>query len=201
MDYSFVSTVLPVFPSPIHVIDVNNFPQHSLIDYVYDQRKKNPGGKRVSNRGGWQSSPFYHESDNILNSLIVDVTLKHLGDILSSGIEMRFRGIWININGKNAYNKLHDHATSDLAGVLWIKSPKNSGRLELHSPTHFAGYSIVESYTKDFNKRYFHHHTCTFEPQEGQMLIFPSYLYHGVEENESDEDRISVSFNLRLNNS
>jgi uncharacterized protein (TIGR02466 family) len=39
-----------------------------------------------------------------------------------------------------------------------------------------------------------------FNPLEGRMLIFPSYLAHQVEPNESDEDRISVSFNLSIVN-
>jgi uncharacterized protein (TIGR02466 family) len=201
MNYSCVSTdIVPLFPSLIHIIDVNNFPKNFVVDYVYKQREKDPVGLKLTNRGGWQSQPSYDESDNILKSLIVDGTLKHLGNIISSGKEISFEGIWININGKNAYNKLHNHPTSDLAGVFWIKVPNNSGRLELHSPIHFGGYAAIDSYTKDFNNRYHNHHTYVFKPKEGQMLIFPSYLYHCVEENESEEDRISVSFNIRLNN-
>ena len=32
--------------------------------------------------------------------------------------------------------------------------------------------------------------------KEGKMIIFPSSLSHEVEENKSDEDRISYSFNI-----
>jgi len=39
----------------------------------------------------------------------------------------------------------------------------------------------------------------TYHPVSGGMLIFPSWLYHGVEPNLSDAPRISLSFNLRLN--
>ena len=41
--------------------------------------------------------------------------------------------------------------------------------------------------------------TYSFTPKEGKMLIFPSSLSHLVEKNESDEDRISYSFNIILN--
>ena len=37
-----------------------------------------------------------------------------------------------------------------------------------------------------------------FNPTEGRMIVFPSYLYHYVQENKSNQDRISVSFNIRL---
>ena len=33
-------------------------------------------------------------------------------------------------------------------------------------------------------------------PEEGVVLLFPSHLLHRVELNESNEDRISISFNL-----
>ena len=33
----------------------------------------------------------------------------------------------------------------------------------------------------------------------GKIIIFPSHLHHLVEENKSNDDRISVSFNLKLN--
>ena len=33
---------------------------------------------------------------------------------------------------------------------------------------------------------------------EGRILVFPAHLNHHVEPNESNEDRISVSFNIQL---
>ena len=38
-----------------------------------------------------------------------------------------------------------------------------------------------------------------FNPTEGKIIVFPSHLNHLVQENKSNEDRISVSFNIRLN--
>ena len=33
-------------------------------------------------------------------------------------------------------------------------------------------------------------------PEEGRIYIFPGWLEHGVEENKSDQDRVSISFNV-----
>ena len=35
-------------------------------------------------------------------------------------------------------------------------------------------------------------------PKEGDLLIFPAYLYHAVSENLAEEDRIIVSFNVDI---
>jgi uncharacterized protein (TIGR02466 family) len=36
----------------------------------------------------------------------------------------------------------------------------------------------------------------TYKPTAGRMLLFPSWLDHGVEPNLSDEERVCLSFNL-----
>ena len=33
-------------------------------------------------------------------------------------------------------------------------------------------------------------------PEEGRMYVFPGWLEHGVEENKSDKDRVSIAFNV-----
>ena len=38
----------------------------------------------------------------------------------------------------------------------------------------------------------------TYKAREGTMLIFPSWLLHGVEMNMSEEDRVSISFNIGI---
>ena len=38
--------------------------------------------------------------------------------------------------------------------------------------------------------------TKTICPREGELLIFPSYLYHQTIPHQSDEDRISIAFDL-----
>jgi len=34
------------------------------------------------------------------------------------------------------------------------------------------------------------------KPEEGRIYVFPGWLEHGVEENQSDADRVSISFNV-----
>ena len=38
--------------------------------------------------------------------------------------------------------------------------------------------------------------TAKINVTEGDLLIFPAYLPHSVEENKSDEDRVIISFNI-----
>ena len=87
----------------------------------------------------------------------------------------------------------------DLAGVLWLKCPKNCGEIIFDPPTGFQSYNEINSYIDDFKNQNNLYHSYYFNPTEGRIIVFPAHLNHRVQENKSNEDRISVSFNIRLN--
>ena len=122
-----------IFPVPVHQFDVNGFSeiQDELIDYVYKMREKDPVGHTISNRRGWQSSCFSLENeDDILQNFLTNC-LSEFPPIEKS-IKL-FVSAWININPPEAFNLKHNHPTSDLSGVLWIKSQKDCGNIIFES--------------------------------------------------------------------
>ena len=101
-------------------------------------------------------------------------------------------------NNLGSFNVLHNHPGCDLSGVLWVKCPKECGNIVFYSPSLFETFQEIESYTQDFKDKNNYHHNYFFPPLEGRMLIFPSHLQHEVKKNLSNENRISVSFNIKL---
>ena len=187
-----------IFPVPIHVFDIKNFKlyQKDLIDYAYTLKSKDVDTPNRSNVGGWQSRTFHlNDGDDKLHSLLMDCitslpSLKENINIYSKA--------WVNINSPGSLNLQHSHPSCDLSGVLWVKFPDKSGNIFFHSPSRFETFQEIESYTEDFKNNNNYHHSYWFPPIEGRMLIFPSHLEHDVRENLSNEDRISVSFNIKL---
>ena len=49
---------------------------------------------------------------------------------------------------------------------------------------------------EEFQKKSSAYPVYMFPPTEGTILLFPASIMHKVESNQSDEDRISVAFNL-----
>ena len=187
-----------IFPVPVHQFDVNGFSeiQDELIDYAYDLKKREPEGVSISNYGGWQSPDFIVNNENdVLQSFLS----KCLGKFptIKESIKL-FVSAWININPPEAFNLKHNHPTSDLSGVLWIKAPQDCGNIHFDSPRSFAAHQEIDSYVEDFKKNNNYFHSFSFDPVAGRMLVFPSHLDHHVDYNQSQEDRISVSFNIRL---
>jgi len=187
-----------IFPVPVHQFDVNEFGiiQKELIDYVYEMKEKDPVGNTISNRRGWQSSCFsIHNEDDILQKFLTNC-LSEFPPIKKS-VKL-FVSAWVNINPPDAFNMKHDHPTSDLSGVLWIKAPKDCGNIMFSSPSSFAIHTEIDSYKEEFKKDNNYFYSYYFTPTEGRIIVFPSHLQHYVDFNKSNEDRISVSFNIRL---
>lgn len=204
-------SILPLFPTIMHIVEIPNFHniQGKLVDYIYEQKETFETVTGRTNMGGWQSEDTYHNSDNILNTIVKDNLKDHLIDkgILSKALDtvtgpiitaIRLTSLWINVNGKGHYNVQHNHPLSNFSGVFWVKSPEGSGDIKFRSPNTFSCYKEISFYTKAFKEQYNAYTSFNIPPQEGVMLIFPSFLLHSVEENLSDEDRISVAFNLDI---
>ena len=198
MDLNYKTNL--IFPVPIHQFDVNGFSKikDELIDYAYDYKKKDPKGVSLSNRGGWQSEGFeIINEDDVLQLFLINC-LSNFPPIKES---VQLRGYaWININKPGDYNIKHVHPTNNLSGVLWIKAPQNSGDIVFDSPNNFESFLENKSYNDDFKKSNFIDDSYHCYPTEGRIIVFPSHLEHHVQENKSNEDRISVSFNIRLSN-
>tara|TARA_B100000424_G_scaffold166331_1_gene127774 strand:+ start:107 stop:724 length:618 start_codon:yes stop_codon:yes gene_type:complete len=187
-----------IFPVPIHQFDVNGFSeiQSDLIDYAYKLREKDPVGNKKSNEGGWQSFDFdINNSDDILHNILINCTNKF--PVFKKNVYALVHA-WVNINKTGDYNEKHLHPNCNLAGVLWIKAPKDCGNIVFDSPVQFQTNREVNSYCDNFKKENNIFNAYYFKPTEGRVLIFPSYLAHNVKKNLSQEDRISVSFNIRL---
>jgi len=195
-----------LFPVPIHQFDVNGFSgiKDKLIDYAYDCKKKDPESYSISNSDEWQSITFSFNNKNkkdILQSFLTNC-LAELPSIKKS-VDLSVRA-WVNISKPGGYLEKHHHPDCNLAGVLWIKAPQNSGDIVFDSPMTFnpflqsAKKREIDSYTDDFKDKTNIYSDYYFPPTEGRILIFPSYLEHQVRENKSNEDRISVSFNIKI---
>lgn len=187
-----------LFPSIVSEVECDYFKliQPNLIDWIYSYQK-NTDGVIHSNRGGWQSPSNFYLNDTF--SEFADYILKNaLVALTHYNLKFKMGNMWININRKGDYNMMHHHANSIISGVLWIKTPESCGSLMFTSPHSFTQHLLLHNVNSDVAEEQNYYSEYTFNPKEGTMILFPSDLLHGVEPNESDEDRISIAFNLSV---
>lgn len=181
--------LFPLFPTQVVGHDISEFSQYrnKIVRYCYEQQKNNEG-VQISNNGGWQS----HELDiDILEPIYEEVSA-----VLSQYLTTRFFfGLpWININPPQTSNDRHTHPGSDLSAVLWIKSPENCGEIEFSSPSYYESFNLINSVKPEFKLS----PSVAITPVEGRVVIFPSHVLHRVLVNRSDEDRISIAWNIKV---
>lgn len=103
---------------------------------------------------------------------------------------------WLQYNQPGSYFQRHDHYGALLSGVLYLEVSEDSGEILFHNPieTRRATNCFFERVKKEDNPYNYSH--VKYTPVVGEMLVFESWLQHTVEQNKSDHNRISVSFNI-----
>ena len=176
--------VLSFFPTDIFVkecsLDLN-----SISQKVYNHQK-NKKSENISNVGGYQGHEF--QCEELFSEITRAIPNKQDNPIIGYQIFS-----WCNINKKGNYNDLHDHnacASSFLSGVFYVNAPENCGNIRFYDPR-FGLTSAADLWYYKGGTNHIH-----FTPKNNLLLIFPSWLQHLVEPNNSNEDRISISFNI-----
>lgn len=174
-----------------------DFYKKELVNFCYEQKKIQPKSLNRSNRGGWHSRIYNINEDNLISELLKKGLGKSVFTTLQETLKVNV-DYWIMINSPNSYNAGHTHPNSHLSGVFWIKSPKNSGNLKFINPSNFKAYVELRSYVDEFYLDTNVYEAYVYTPIAGNMITFPSHVIHEVDNNESKQDRIAVSYNITL---
>jgi uncharacterized protein (TIGR02466 family) len=95
---------------------------------------------------------------------------------------------------KDIMNRAHQHPNSLWSGVYYVKAPQNSGHLKVDDPRSSASMIRPKQKSGQLPPRLFRE--THYEPKAGRCIMFPAWLTHCVDPNESNDIRISVSFNF-----
>ena len=194
--------IYKLFPTPVFHFRVENYQKLNteLENYILNLRKKDEKGQKKSNAGGWHSHNFDLNNDNtakkfakIFEQFYKKVIINEMGWKYDSN-KVKMEAMWSIINKKGSFNIQHNHANAYLSSAYYVRYPEKSGSIKFFDPREQKNirYPKIKNYT-DISAV-----ITEITPKEGDLLIFPSYLYHSVSENLSEDDRIIVSFNINI---
>ena len=181
------------FPTTIYGKDVK-LDNQLFTNEIVEWSKRDPGLKKT-NRNGWHSETNMHKIP--VFKPLVDELFTMVQDIWKEewlDREPILGNMWANINPPGGYNASHIHPNSLFSGVYYVKALKNSGNLCCDEPR--AGAQLNMPIRKEGQLPKELWREVYLEPAEGRIIIFPYYLWHCVEPNQSNDIRISVSFNF-----
>ena len=143
---------------------------------------------RKSNRGGWQSE-LYDSKNEMFEPLINEIR-EFCSNLPLNIKEIIIPQLWVNVNKRGDWNIIHQHGQYDLSGTYYVKVPKDSGRLVFRDPRPAA------IGNKFMINRFDNGEIKNVNVMEGMLGIWPAYLDHFVEPSNTDEERISISFDI-----
>lgn len=108
------------------------------------------------------------------------------------GRALKLEDIWINILPEGGSHGSHIHPHSVISGTTYVAMPEGTSALKLEDPR-LARMMAAPVRTRDAREemRSFVYVT----PAVGDVVLWESWLRHEVPMNQSEDDRISVSFN------
>ena len=153
-------------------------------------------GRVVSNSGGWQSNAITSDDDFFSEFILeIEEQANNFAKELEICQKVKLSNLWININGYKDYNRRHNHPESIISGVFYVKVPDKSSKLRFFNPSVDL---MVRDWNLNVDLKCNKYTSSIWEifPEDGKLLLFPSWLDHEVDQNLSQEKRISISFNL-----
>ena len=191
--------LLPIFSTPVWMSVYPDFEEHkeSFLTCVRNSKETNPQGAQKSNIHGYQS-PFTLQGEEDLYPLfqyVCEMAMQAVKDLNFIDNNIFLTHAWVNFNdNRQCMNSEHIHGEI-LSGVFYLKAPSESGKFVLSNPglnRLWGGCQLVKE------KNQFTGELMRIEPEEGSIILFPSYIPHSVETNNHDDERISISFNLMV---
>ena len=102
--------------------------------------------------------------------------------------------LWINVMNTGAVHTPHIHPHAVISGTYYVTVPPRSGAIRFEDPR--LGLMMAAP-PKKTNARPENRSFIDVTPKPGMLLLWESWLRHGVEPNGARGKRISVSFNYR----
>jgi len=185
------------FPTPFYIKDLPNAAE--LNSYLEKQIVKwsqsDPKGHKRTNVNGWHSTTDMNHKEEY-NVLTKELFAMQDEIYKKEYLTMKpvIGNMWANVNYPGGYNRPHLHPNSLFSGVYWIKTPVKSGNLMLYDPRPGIHTTMPNRKKGKLPSQLWRE--VHYEPIAGRCIMFPSWLWHEVQPNRSNDTRISVSFNF-----
>ena len=181
------------FPTTVYGKDIQ-LDNNALAQHIINWSQQDQGVKKT-NMNGWHSTTDMHlkqEYQPLVNELYKMQHEIYQEEWLDR--KPMLGNMWANINYSGGYNRPHVHPNCLYSGVYYVKTQPQCGELVVNDPR--PGIQTMMPARKQGQPPKHLWREAHIEPVTGRLIMFPAWLWHCVEENKSNDVRISVSFNF-----
>jgi uncharacterized protein (TIGR02466 family) len=181
------------FPTTVYGKDIK-LDNQMLANEIVMWSKKDKGVVKT-NMNGWHSQTNMHTFPQF--KPLVDALYEMQNEVYKEEWLDRkpmLGNMWANINYPGGYNRPHVHPNCLFSGVYYVKSQPGAGQLVVNDPRPGIQ-TMMPTRVKGQPPKHLWRE-AHIDPLPGRIIMFPAWLWHCVEPNQSNDIRISVSFNF-----
>jgi uncharacterized protein (TIGR02466 family) len=189
------SDVIPMFPTLLWKIlvkpELRDAIDAKILATLGSMRRDLP---RLESGHGWQSEQTLHDREEFQDLVAcVDNATRSILRFLQIGHDaFEITGCWATVLATGAAHKAHSHPNNYLSGAYYVRTHPGADTINFHDPRNQAGVirpPVMELTAENTDQ-------VVVKVTNGTLLLFPAYLEHSVDANTSDEERVSISFNI-----
>lgn len=197
-----------LFPTPVSLFQVPDYDRinTALEARIYAREKEVPSVHH-SNWGGWQSPTDFPEWSGpegeavlgIAQQIASKLTVKRDGQPAGNGWRMN---AWANVNRAGQGNEFHTHPGAYWSATYYVRDggagddPSLGGEFEMADPRGAGPAMLAPELCFASNAGQSVGASEMIRPVEGLLVLFPSWLSHGVRPYLGSKVRISIALNL-----
>ncbi|MEM9530946.1 MAG: 2OG-Fe(II) oxygenase family protein [Pseudomonadota bacterium] len=187
--------VLPLFPTFVwyaQLAEAEREPINAQLRHRLDQMTPDPGVNRAQQL--LQTNQRLHEDPALAGLLpFIDGAVKGALDFLKVKYQrFRITGCWANLAGPGLSHKMHCHPNNFFSGVYYVDAGPGGDHITFHDPRPQP--NVLMPPTRELTNDNAGKVTIGVKP--GTLVLFPGWLNHSVDPNQSPGQRISVAFNI-----
>jgi len=181
-----------LFPQPVYFSKLERVLTKEELK-IFNEHKK----KTKKNEGNTRTNDSYVLEHKALKNLKKDLHTKvinYFNEVVctSNSIIPYITQSWINYTETNQFHHKHAHSNSYVSGVFYIDAQKEVDSIIFYKKP--APNETIKLNITKYNP--FNSASCWFTVETGNILLFPSFLHHGVDKKKGTNTRISLSFNV-----
>jgi uncharacterized protein (TIGR02466 family) len=137
------------------------------------------------------NSNFIEEFNLIHFKKVIEIALKQYMFSINQPTDYKYKlyESWMTLTKHNEFAIPHNHPPADISGVYYYQTNGNDGDITFIAPP-LGGSWVPKSGSLLAN--------ISYKPEVGRLLLFPGWLTHYVKANETYNNRVSVSFNIKF---
>lgn len=153
--------------------------------------------------------PEFHELVQFIVQSIQTTALQANAGLWPTGrhnLQLELMGVWFQIQNGATFHDVHTHGNCSWSGVYYVQIDPSEQRAQhpdfgvLNGATRFYSpmFPLLGGAHIDMGNAFLQQATLDVSPQEGELVLFPSFLPHKAMPYVGEKDRIIVSFNAQI---